>query len=424
MTARTLLALVLLAGGLQAQSRFDWVISNLGSGFPSLYGESLLIFSHQTRALLRRIPLPVTTNDVGGVVMDPINDGAWIVTVDDDVLRVTTSGVITTIAANLGSPIHGIDTDEDGSFVVVRQGGIMNRVSITGVVGTITTGLGANVNAVKWDLDTGNYVAGNAGATPILWRVSRAGVITTLTNSIPGIGIVGGIDQDPRTGDFLVCGTSTVARVTPAGVATAAVVSPAELNGANHLALLPTGHPDGEYNVAVADFGGAPTGLYTYDLTTGRLVSTILNYPGGAANGIGPSGVLVHQGRALHGEGNGRGGTNYRLGLRNPVSEAGKTYVISGSFGARPGFQLPDGRQINLALDDLYFLTTQNLLPTIFQNFVGALLPNGDRDAFVFVLPDPVIIGLRTFYSFAIVDAAAPNGIGFVSNTHAFTVRP
>jgi hypothetical protein len=417
---RNALALLALCGApVAAQSQWDWVISNFSGG---LYGNSLLNFTGNTRVLNLNVPLTAGVGgDASNPIMDPDNNFVYIVAQGDNLLQVFNTPSVTTIAAGLGSAITGVTADEDGTFVVCRSGGILNRVTTAGVVTTITTGLGSP-NAVVWDVDTGDYVVANFNAAPGIWRVTRSGVRSTL---LAATALFSGIDKHVPSGDFICTVFGALLRVTPGGVATTVVSGGAELASANGLCVLPTGHPDGEYNVAVSDFGSAPTGLYVFDLGTGRVVSTILNFPAGNANGIGPAGVCVNQGKGLHGAGTARGGTLYNLKLRNfSGSFAGKTYVISGSFGARPGFNLADGRLINVALDNLWTLTTLNQLPAIFQNFQGILDGGGDGNGNVLVLPDMALIGLRTFYAFVVLDAGSPGGIQYVSNTHAFTIQP
>ena len=105
---------------------------------------------------------------------------------------------------------------------------------------------------------------------------------------------------------------------------------------------------------------------------------------------------------------------------------AGKStlfHLMSGSFGIRPGFTTGDGRLVGLVADALYWLTTLNQVPAIWQSFQGSLDAAGDANAGVFVLNDPVVLGLRTFYAVAIVDAAFPSAIQYISNTHGFTIR-
>jgi len=420
------LALVALSLPAAAQNnQWDWVISNFSGG---LYGSAILNFDGPSRTLVLNQALPVSA-DASNPIMDPDNNFCYITSRADTILQVHNQGTVITLASGLGYTITCLDADEDGTFVCGGASGILNRVTRTGVITTIATALGT-MNAVEWDVDTGNIIVGTFLSTPALWRVTRSGVKTTLVASLGGIG-VSGIDQHHPSGDFIVSGftgggiNGAILRVTGGGAVSTVATGGPELATPNGVEVLHTGHPDGEYNIAVAEFGGAPTGLYVFDLN-GRLVSTILNFPAGNTNGIGPSGVCVNQGKALSGAGNARLGTLYQLKLRNegPVPYGNKIYVISGSFGARPGFTLADGRQVNLALDPLYFVTTQNLLPGIFQNFVGSLNSAGDANANVLILNEPVIIGLRTFYSYAVIDGAFPSSIQQVSNTHAFTIQP
>lgn len=198
--------------------------------------------------------------------------------------------------------------------------------------------------------------------------------------------------------------------------------------------VAPVGYPYPEYRIG-ATFQSSPmvpacglpldrSTVQTFSLTSGGALSTIMQPDNGCTgNCTIPLGTF--QGRGLSGAGPATGGTVYELRLRLPaVAYQYKNYVLSGSFGARPGFQLPDTRRVNLAADALYWLTRLNQAPAIWQGFQGALDRFGDANAGVLILDDPALVGLRTCYAFAVVDAAFPSAIQYLSNTHAFTIRP
>jgi hypothetical protein len=362
-------------------------------------------------------------------------------------LRVQPGGGMATIAPAVTSLV-GVDLDEDGNYVAVGGniplGGVLYRITPAGVATTIVTGLVTPDNTgfptgVRWVVDSGDYVVGCTQAIfgasdPSVLRVTRNGTKTTVNSFLLN---TRAIDHDPVSGNYLVVHHTTVSRVTPGGVNSSVfdACNNFQLMFPRGLAVTPTGHPAGGNRLGVVLQGNAAnppcllpfagTALCTYNLTTGGILSTIVQNNTGCSAGFCPTSVAVHQGRGLSGSGTGGLGSTYQLRLRMPsIGFAGKFYLISGSLGIRPGFPTADGRLVGLVADSLYWITTLNQLPGIWQAFQGSLDAAGDANAGVLVLNDPAIIGLRTFYAFAVVDGAFPSAIQYVSNTHAFSIRP
>jgi len=436
MSRHQLPALFAFATAALAQpTQFDWLVCNTSGSRLQAY--------RQNGTMSLNLALPAVPSFV---IMDSDNE-AWLVIAGGQLLRVQPGGGVATVAPAV-TALVGVDLDEDGNYVAVGGntplGGVLYRITPGGTATTIATGLVTPNNlgspqGVRWVVDSGDYIVGCfqtifGGSDPSVLRVTRSGVKTTVTSFLLN---TKAIDHDPVSGNHIAAHNNAVSRVTPGGMTSLLfdACSNFQLMTPRGIAVTPTGHPVGGGRLGVVLQGNtvnppctlpfAGAALCTYNLTTGGIISTIVQNNMGCTAGFCPTSVGVHQGRGLSGAGTGGLGTTYQLRLRLPsIGYAGKFYLISGSLGIRPGFSTADGRLVGLVPDALYFLTTLNQVPAIWQSFQGSLDASGDANAGVLVLNDPVILGLRTFYAFAVVDAAFPSAIQYISNTHAFSIRP
>ncbi len=104
----------------------------------------------------------------------------------------------------------------------------------------------------------------------------------------------------------------------------------------------------------------------------------------------------------------------------------GRPYMLAASLsGVRPGVALPDGRRINLRIDEATRLTLGNLAPAIFNP--GPLVLNASGEArgtldLTSLSPPPGGFGVPLWIALAVLDANAPSGIRYLPDTHVMRI--
>lgn len=113
-------------------------------------------------------------------------------------------------------------------------------------------------------------------------------------------------------------------------------------------------------------------------------------------------------------------GTNYAMGL-TAVKDAGKSYSLASSLsGSAPGLPI-DRRFVPVVPDNLFFLTVQNLAPTIFRQYVGVLSASGTAAA-TFAIPNiGALVGVKVTTAF-VTYPGGPAGVNSISNPHHLTI--
>jgi hypothetical protein len=81
-----------------------------------------------------------------------------------------------------------------------------------------------------------------------------------------------------------------------------------------------------------------------------------------------------------------------------------------------------DTRQIDLGYDGLLWTSVSGLVPDVFTNYRGYILPNGTSPASLSIPAIPATVGLKIHTAFVTLDPQAPSGIRSISNTFAFTI--
>ncbi len=105
-------------------------------------------------------------------------------------------------------------------------------------------------------------------------------------------------------------------------------------------------------------------------------------------------------------------GSTYPVFISSP-KDAGKAYILAASFSTRPGIPI-GSRTVPLHLDDLFAIS--QTIPGIFQNFRGFLNASGQAVALLKIPPSPALSGFGFYLAAVVVDSAAPQGIGTISN--------
>ncbi len=118
---------------------------------------------------------------------------------------------------------------------------------------------------------------------------------------------------------------------------------------------------------------------------------------------------------------------NPRLGIPFPVTfnapvDGNLAYVGAASFG--PGaIPLSPHNPLPLSPDDLFFLTAENKIPSIFANIQGALNASGKGVCTVRVPNLPPVVGITFYMAFVTLDASKPIGIRTVSSNKSFRIQ-
>jgi len=105
-------------------------------------------------------------------------------------------------------------------------------------------------------------------------------------------------------------------------------------------------------------------------------------------------------------------------------AHAGQAYVVLASLASpRPGVTLPDGREIHIGLDALAVATSRGPFPPFITGNLGVL----DRQGMGTVRIDMSALGTRAngtviHFSGLVLDPAAPSGIAWVCDPHAFVI--
>jgi hypothetical protein len=100
------------------------------------------------------------------------------------------------------------------------------------------------------------------------------------------------------------------------------------------------------------------------------------------------------------------------------MNAPGASYYVACSLGLRPGIKLGTDT-LDLAFDVFFFLSANNLVPGVFQNFQGTLDKNGQAAAKVQIPALAALDGTRFFCgTIAIINSAI-----VVGNSEGFTIR-
>ena len=100
----------------------------------------------------------------------------------------------------------------------------------------------------------------------------------------------------------------------------------------------------------------------------------------------------------------------------------GKNYALVASIsGVRPGIALPDGRNININLDQTLLLTLYNMMPALWNSGPGRLDANGEArgtlDLSYFGRLD-----LPLWITWLVLDPMAPGGIAYIPDTYVMRI--
>jgi len=251
---------------------------------------------------------------------------------------------------------------------------------------------------------------------PRLLAANRKGTVTTIYAGMgaPLEGLMA-LELVNKSGDYLTCGglgvsACTVSRVTKKGGVSILQSTIPATNGMRF-------NQDG--TAWVLSQHNMNASLYKID-DSGKVITII---PVTGFNTAGATGIEVYGSRKLVCNQQGKT-VSIRLSSRRP-GDANQQYVLACSFNRRPSWspclQFPNGEYLFLDSQDvLFFLTTQNLLPSIFGNFRGTTDGSGNANATVAIPSGLSGTGVTIFVAGAIF--SVQHGVHTVTNTHWFVL--
>jgi len=349
----------------------------------------------------------------------------------------------------LAGYVNTFDLDGDGTWILGGGSHVWSYDENTSTYSTLYNAMtpAGTINAIVLDpaLPKGDMVLTkfntNSSATANLVEADRNGVIATIATSAPYYGSA--VKIDFRTGDYICTGFGVspynaaggeATRVTKAGKVTTLnypsnAVRLFRPNGlfidkqhmawvlAHDLMGVPvpvptTLQPTLRCSLFKLDLRGVFISMYNFGTTLTR-------------NNFAPSGLTRYGSRNVVCNGSGKPGTTVRVRFSSrKAADAGKAYQLACSFSYTNGIRVFNGEYLDLTPDDLFFITANNRLPTIFANFGGILDRYGEATAAVRIPAAlPPGLGVPIYVSGIVIDPMAPGQISTVGNTHWFTLR-
>jgi hypothetical protein len=387
-TCTFLVALSMAAPARAQAAPGDWIVATFG--FP---GGSIHSIAPSTGVATRLAGSGPETLFFNALIHHPDNRDFLGAFYEPEVLaRVVPNGPVTTVAP-LGRVTTSIALDEDGTVVATisldQGGGHLVRANLDTHVTTLIAAVPVRLNAVGIDGDTGDWIVGSYDRNVpdgLVLRIDRSTrAVSTIATGVVAVTAVG---WERSSGDFLVANGGSIVRVTRGG----SVAPFAGPLAANELRIDPENG-----NVLV---GGLDQ--LTLLSPAGAVITTRTPPP------LFVTGVELFGSREVSGAGSLRSGSSYRVDFAFPGSP-NSSYVAALSLAPRPGFPLPDGRVIPLALDPLFVLSLGGL-PGITTGFAGRLDAQGRAQGTI-ALPPGFPAGVRVFASAVALNPALPSGL-------------
>jgi len=402
--ARASALLLLCAGPALAQLRGGHVtVTNFG-GTPALHNVTPAGMASQ----LAGAPALVGPS---GLLVDRARDAIVADFNASRILRVTSGGMVTTVASGVPSPIR-MTEDEDGDYLISSLGNPRAILELTpaGVLTTIYAGAPL-LGPFGLDVDSnGDIIVADQTARAV-FRISRLGSVQTLWAGAPlslpqGVAIRNdgaiGVSDGIVDAVFLISRAGSISTLT---------------------GLPPQGNPDSVATDAQNGFWIAESG--SSGPVTCNCLTRIspLGARGVVLNGapltnpevaepvpfLVPSGLLrVGQGVSL----------NWDV-----LTDAGFAYVLAASLSVFPGLALADGRALSLNFDALFLLSV-GANNAIFKNFIGVIDALGRATAGINCPSIPALAGFDIYVQGATLSAGAPSGIATISDLLHLRIRP
>ena len=380
-----------------------------------------------------------------GATPTAVGNGVYFMSVD------TRGNILNTLISDpsvAGVYVNAFDLDGDGTWILgggtylfsydentMTYQTLYNKTSPSGTI----NGLCLDPGLPQGDIAICNFTT-NASTTANIIEADRTGVISTVSTGAPYYGTTVKIDYP--TGDYICSGFGTdlaggggeLTRVTKAGVCTTMnrPTTSTSIFRANGLYI------DKQHMgwILAYDLTGitvpVPTSLqpglvcsvYKVDMQgvyiTQHVFSTTLT-----RTTFAPSGITEYGSRHVVCNGSGKPGSTVKILFSSrKLGDPGRPYQLAASFGYTNGIQFANGEYLDLTFDVLLFMSANNLLPSVFQNFGGFLNKGGNASAAVNIPANfPSGLGVPIYVSGIVLDPKAPGGVSTVGNTHWFTLN-
>jgi len=366
--------------------------------------------------------------DNTGVVVAEVSSGQGF----GNLVEFNPGGIPTTLATTIPGGLQGFELDGDDQWILVASTTWLFSVDHSyGSLRTLGTYGSPTFNEIAILRENGiDYAIANfttsTAAYPKILGATRQGIVTTIVGHAGNPLLeLSGIEVDPLTGDLITTDFAgpmsrspepngvEINRVSQGGVVTTLVSY-----GTNGCRV-------GQDNTLwIAGFvqatpANVPSVIH-YDLAQNATIR-IMQLPG--LGNIWPlSAVELYGSHPLTCKGTGGPGKTIDIAINSKrLSAGGASYQVALSLARRPGLKLQNGEHLHLDLTaGLFFLTAQNLAPSLFQGFAGQLSVFGTGAAKV-VLPAsfPSGLGITVFAAAVIYDRS---GVVQVTNTHWFEI--
>lgn len=337
---------------------------------------------------------PVVTGISMNCVMTNWGNGSFLTASSGNLLRVTTTGSVSTIAS-LPSSSSGqaLALNQDGQVGVASSAtaeGILH-IDYTGT-GLQTLRGGTGFNGICRSRDDGAYYAVTF-SPPMLHRVTTAGTQTTLATV--GTGGLSGICYMPDQDRFAISDLSNnaVHFTTPTGTVLFSTTTPASCQAVT-------------YHEKYRSLYAVTTQGHVMRLSTAGTIVQSWQYTG--ANF---SGVDVTDDRNISVLTKGNRGTQVTVRASFPQSPS-QPSCLGLSLALRPGLGFASGRYQHIQPDTLFFLTVCGALPFWTQGFASTTGGGGTVSA-SFTLPFGLSNGMMIYCAGSAVNPTFPESLDF-----------
>ena len=92
--------------------------------------------------------------------------------------------------------------------------------------------------------------------------------------------------------------------------------------------------------------------------------------------------------------------------------------LLLSASGYRPGIKLPDNRTVHLNYDDLFKLSSRNMLKPFFDPGPLKLDAKGEAVGTIDLRALPPKLNIPVWMALAVLDPQAPNGIAYLPDTY------
>lgn len=412
---------LLVCGG-TAPGQEPGYLMNLSSQFSSLYAgifhathyggqpQQLALPASHRAEWRRRMTQMVGNRHVLVYEPDPLNSSIPLYVFDAD-----TSAYVPFYTIPETFSLYSFLQDQEGDLVVCGVGLVgtgLFRVTGNGRLQRFSTLPSSEMDRVIIDVDTGDYIVSQS---PNIWRIRPSGTRSLVASVYHG----GGPFQDPATGELLFWGSggfpAVLFKVTRAGSVTTTTFPGVDIAGVSAVDETPTGM--GEYVVSIG------AGIIRFPRQGGP-ITTLFVLPPAPIPSM-PMGsirdFMMNRVRNVS-TANAGARNKWTLFVSFPYDAMSTYLCLVGASGVRPGITLPDGKIIRLNPDPVTSLGLAGLLPG-FSGLTGTLDARGTAQGLIDLSALPPAAAGTPFWLVGLVLNSTPPVIQRVSPPMVIQIR-